>query len=101
MATSFHRGVVVCDIALSPDGWDWLVFVAVDRDHPFHGRHFLVLDSGHSLTHVSHSTGVSSHDARWWFMVDTQGVVDDLAALKKIFIVSDELTDLLQKQPQA
>lgn len=94
MGSSFHRGLTVCDLVPSPDGWEWLPFVAVDDQHPLYGHHFVVLESGHTLSHVVHVTGLAAHDARWWYAVDSRGVSDEDAALRKLLIVSDELTKM-------
>lgn len=96
MHTSFHRGLTVCDVQRSTDGWEWQPFIAVDSVHPLRGSRFVVLASGHTLAHVVHVTGCESHDARWWFTVDDGGCPDEDAALRKLLLVSDELTAMIE-----
>lgn len=94
-STSFHRGLTVCDVAPAPCGWAWLAFVAVDRDHPFHGRRFGELPASClPLSHVNHVTGLQEHDKRWWFVVDVVASPDKDAALRKLCVASDELTQM-------
>lgn len=91
-STSFRRGLTVCDVHPSPDGWEWLSYVSVDAVHPFHGRTFVVLKCRHTLTHVAHQTGDASHDSRWWFVIDSNGCPDEDAALRKLMAAGDEMT---------
>ena len=91
MGSSFHRGLTVCDVVPSQDGWEWKAYVAVDEQHVYHKCRFVVLESGFTLTHVVHVTGLELHDARWWFVIDGKTCADEDAALRILRIVTDEL----------
>lgn len=93
MATSFHRGLTICDCCPTPDGWAWRAYVAVSSDHPLHGTRFFSLASGLTLTHVVHVTGLALHDSHWWFVIDDEWANDDDAMLQ-LRKASDELTSM-------
>lgn len=86
----------MCDLRLSDGDWEWLVFVAVDRDHPCHGCRFVQLPrSNLALYHVTHVTGCEGHDARWWFIIEESGAPEEDAALQRLLRASDELNAMM------
>lgn len=90
----FFRGMTVCDIHPSPDGWEWQAFVAVEEEHPLYKSLFFSPDEGRTITmsHVTHFSLKDYGEKRWWFMVGPGPYTSRDAALLEVLRASDALT---------
>ena len=93
MATYFFRGMIACELSLAPDGWAWVVYLGIEKDHPYFGRHFVKLDTGQTLYHVSHTLGIEALDAKWWFSFEGRRNNED-STLWELKEASDELNKI-------
>ncbi len=87
---SFFRGYIVCELLASTDGWAWIAFLGVSKDHPAFGSRFVALETGQPLYHVTHMTGNSTLDEKWWFAFEGKRPDED-TTLWELKIASDHL----------